>query len=97
MPGDPGAADRPAFDVDGDRTECPSCGDRYVPGVYGYRRYAGPVAVLNSRLTTSAAETFAMAVRARPGRLSALAFLSVFLCKSVLYGVFVWARRALNS
>jgi hypothetical protein len=36
-------------------------------------------------------------VRARPGRLSALAFLSVFLCKSVLYGVFVWARRALNS
>jgi hypothetical protein len=36
---------------------------------------------------------FAMA-RARPGRLSAL---SVFLCKSVLYGVFVWARRALNS
>ena len=30
----------------------------------------------------------------RPGRLSAL---SVFLCKSVFYGVFVWARRALNS
>ena len=29
-----------------------------------------------------------------PGRLSAL---SVFLCKSVSYGVFVWARRALNS
>jgi hypothetical protein len=29
----------------------------------------------------------------RPGRLSAL---SVFLCKSVFYGVFVWARRALN-
>jgi hypothetical protein len=29
-----------------------------------------------------------------PGRLSAP---SVFLCKSVLYGVFVWARRALNS
>ena len=29
----------------------------------------------------------------RPGRLSAL---SVFLCKSVLYGAFVWARRALN-
>jgi hypothetical protein len=26
-----------------------------------------------------------------PGRLSAL---SVFLCKSVLYGAFVWARRA---
>jgi hypothetical protein len=32
-------------------------------------------------------------VRARPGRLSAI---SVFLCKSVLYGAFVWARRALN-
>ena len=30
----------------------------------------------------------------RPGRLSAL---SVFLGKSVFYGVFVWARRALNS
>jgi hypothetical protein len=29
-----------------------------------------------------------------PGRLSAL---RVFLCKSVLYGAFVWARRALNS
>jgi hypothetical protein len=33
-------------------------------------------------------------VRAVPGRLSAL---SVFLCKSVVYGTFVWARRALNS
>ena len=32
-------------------------------------------------------------VRARPGRLSAI---SVFLCKSVFYGAFVWARRALN-
>jgi hypothetical protein len=32
-------------------------------------------------------------VRARSGRLSAL---SVFLCKSLLYGAFVWARRALN-
>ena len=29
-----------------------------------------------------------------PGRLSAL---SVFLCRSVFYDVFVWARRALNS
>ena len=29
-----------------------------------------------------------------PGRLSAI---SVFLCKSVFYGAFVWARRALNS
>ena len=29
-----------------------------------------------------------------PGRLSAL---SISLCKSVLYGIFVWARRALNS
>ena len=29
-----------------------------------------------------------------PGRLSAI---SVFLSKSVFYGVFVWARRALNS
>jgi hypothetical protein len=34
-----------------------------------------------------------LTVRARPGRLSAL---NVFLCKSVLYGIFVWARRALN-
>ena len=30
----------------------------------------------------------------RSGRLSAL---SVSLCKSVFYGAFVWARRALNS
>ena len=29
-----------------------------------------------------------------PGRLSAL---SVFLCESVFYCAFVWARRALNS
>ena len=37
-------------------------------------------------------------VRARPpGAAKRLAFLSVFLCKSALYGVFVWARRALNS
>ena len=28
-----------------------------------------------------------------PGRLSAL---SIYLCKSVFYGAFVWARRALN-
>ena len=33
-------------------------------------------------------------VRAARGRLSAL---RVFLCKSVFYGAFVWARRALNS
>ena len=33
-------------------------------------------------------------VRALPGLLSAI---SVFLYKSVLYGAFVWARRALNS
>ena len=32
-------------------------------------------------------------VRTLPGRLSAL---SVFHSKSVLYGIFVWARRALN-
>jgi hypothetical protein len=35
-----------------------------------------------------------LTVRAVPGRLSAL---SVFLLKSILYGAFVWARRALNS
>jgi hypothetical protein len=33
-------------------------------------------------------------VRARPGRVSAL---SVFHSESVLYGAFVWARRALNG
>ena len=33
-------------------------------------------------------------VRAAHGRLSAL---SIFLCESVLYGAFVWARRALKS
>ena len=36
-------------------------------------------------------------VRARPEQLNALAVLSVSLCKSVLYGVFVRARRARNS
>ena len=36
----------------------------------------------------------ALTVRAQRGRLSAI---SVFLCKSVLYGAFVWARSALNS
>ena len=39
------------------------------------------------------AELSAAAVRARPGRLSGL---SVSHSKSVLYGVFVWARRALK-
>jgi hypothetical protein len=34
-----------------------------------------------------------LTVRAVLGRLSAI---GVFLCKSVLYGGFVWARRALN-
>ena len=32
-----------------------------------------------------------------PGRRGRLSAISVFLCKSVLYGAFVWARRALNS
>jgi hypothetical protein len=35
-----------------------------------------------------------LTVRAVPGRLSAL---SVFLLKSILYGAFVWAHRALNG
>ena len=44
--------------------------------------------------TTMDFDSGVFAVRAVPGRLSAL---SVFLLKSVLYGAFVWARRALNS
>jgi hypothetical protein len=36
----------------------------------------------------------AVTVRAVPGRLSAI---SVFLLKSILYGAFVWAHRALND
>jgi hypothetical protein len=32
-----------------------------------------------------------------PGRSGRLSALSVSLCKSVFYGAFVWARRALNS
>ena len=40
------------------------------------------------------AEQMIFTVRARRGRLIGL---SVFLCKSVLYGAFVWACRALNS
>ena len=47
-----------------------------------------------NRSKRSTAESFSYTVRAQRGRLSAL---SVFLCKFVLYGVFVWARRALNS
>jgi tRNA G18 (ribose-2'-O)-methylase SpoU len=39
-------------------------------------------------------ESVGCTVRAVPGRLSAI---SVFLCKSVFYGVFVWARRALSG
>jgi hypothetical protein len=31
-----------------------------------------------------------------PGRRGRLSALSVFLCKSILYGAFVWARRALK-
>ena len=33
----------------------------------------------------------------RPGPPRRLSALRVFLCKSVLYGAFVWARRALNG
>jgi hypothetical protein len=40
------------------------------------------------------AEMIAQLCPGPPGRLSAL---SISLCKSVLYGIFVWARRALNS
>ena len=36
------------------------------------------------------------ALRVRPGRRGRLSALRVFLCKSVLYGAFVWARRVLN-
>ena len=32
-----------------------------------------------------------------PGRRGHLSAISVFLCKSVLYGTFVWARRVLNN
>jgi hypothetical protein len=40
-------------------------------------------------------KAFAMkAVRARPGRLGPL---SIFHSKSILYGAFVWARRALKK
>ena len=42
----------------------------------------------------SYAPTRAMTVRAAQGRLSAI---RLFLWKSILYGAFVWARRALNS
>jgi predicted DNA-binding WGR domain protein len=40
------------------------------------------------------AEPFCTDCPGPPGRLSTL---SIFLCKSVFYGAFVWARRALNS
>jgi hypothetical protein len=36
-------------------------------------------------------------VEIRPGPPGAVKRLNVFLCESVLYGAFVWARRALNS
>jgi hypothetical protein len=32
-----------------------------------------------------------------PGRRGRLSDISVFLCRSVLYGAFVWARRALKN
>ena len=59
----------------------------------------------NPRLASSSPSSFARSssssrspasrsVRARPGRLSAL---SVFRCRSVFYGAFGWARRALSS
>jgi LSD1 subclass zinc finger protein len=50
-------------------------------------------ALKRSRSAGAAPEVVAT-VRAAQGLLSAL---TVFLCKFVLYGVFVWARRALNS
>jgi hypothetical protein len=38
----------------------------------------------------------AMAERYCPGPRGRLSIISVFLCRSVLYGAFVWARRALK-
>ena len=79
--------------------------------VKGYAKLAGRMMINTSflpmiqalrttamaKVTASSPTEFARhskTVRAAPGRLSAL---SIFLCKSILYGAFVWARRALNS
>ena len=48
----------------------------------------------DGRATIRKREEFDWTVRARPERLSAL---SVSHSKSILYGAFVWVRRALNS
>jgi hypothetical protein len=66
-----------------------------VPPVYAHRQrpVQGPAAVELGRGRGADAGRRALSAPPR-GRLSAL---SVFLSKSVFYGAFVWARRALNG
>jgi hypothetical protein len=54
----------------------------------------GQFASLMERWMRVRSSTAAQYCPGPPGRLSAL---SAFLCKSVFYGAFVWARRELNS
>ena len=67
------------------------------PGGRGRAADDALLAALPARLLRPAVQREVDLCPGRRGRLSALVFLSCFLCKSVLYGVFVWARRALNS
>jgi hypothetical protein len=68
-------------------------GDTAQEDVSGGRCHCGDRRVALAICTDDTA-LFAITVRARWGHLSAL---SIFLCKSVFYDAFVWARTALNS
>jgi hypothetical protein len=72
-------------------------GDEYVDSLIDTAMREVEAMACNTYQKCCWSDQFEATVRARPGCLSTLAFLSVFLCKSVLYSVFVWARRALNS
>jgi hypothetical protein len=52
---------------------------------------------VRDRLERLARTTFAASAHHCPGPPGRLSALSIFLCKPIFYGAFVWARRALNG
>ena len=74
-------------------SEC--CGDRKRRQVSGWARSLGEAAS-GDAIDEALLQTARNSAPGCPGRRGRLSATSVFLCKSVLYGAFVWARRALK-
>ena len=71
-------------------------GGRYDPAVVGWWRRSSPPPSRRRcpRRRSSSGPSSSSTVHAHPGWLSGVSF---FLCKSIVYGAFVWVRRALNG